>query len=97
MVGSLSPRIANMVSGPSNFSRFVTCSERASMLRLKVDAAFAVPVLSKMMCSRPYVGAANGGFFGVKELCGYLGPPSIFGFLSTSAGCEFAILSLLDV
>jgi len=27
------------------------CSERALMLWLKVDAALAVPVLSKMMCS----------------------------------------------
>ncbi len=44
------------------------------------------------------VGAANGGFFWVKERCGYLGPPSIFGFLLASAGCGVAILSLcLDV
>ncbi len=41
MVGSLSSRIANAASGPLNFSRFTTCSERASMLRLKVDAALA--------------------------------------------------------
>ncbi len=97
MVGSLSSRIANAASRPSNFSQLATCSERASMLRLKVDAALAVPVLSKMMCSRPCVSAANGGFFGVKERGGYLGPPSIFDFLSASAGCGVAFLSLLDV
>jgi hypothetical protein len=62
-----------------------------------VDAALAVPVLSKMMCSRPCVGAANDGFFGVKEQRGNRGPPSILGFFSASAGWEVAILSLLDV
>ena len=66
------------------------------MLRLNVDAALAVPVLSKMMCLRPCVGAVNGGFFGVKERRGYLAPPSIFGFLLASAGCGVAILSLLS-
>ncbi len=97
MVGSLSSRIANAASGPLNFNQFTRCSERASMLRLKVDAALAVPVLSKMMCSRPCVGAANGGFFGVKEQRGYLGPPLIFDFLLAYAGCGVDILSLLDV
>ncbi len=94
MVGSLNLGIDNAASGPSNFSWFVTCSERASMLRLKVDAALTVPVLSKMMSPRPCVGAANDGFFGMKEWRGYLGPPSIF---FASAGCGVAILSLLDV
>ena len=46
---------------------FAMCSERASMLRLNVDATLAVPVLLKMMCSSPCVGAANVGFFSVKE------------------------------
>ncbi len=67
------------------------------MLRLKVDAALAVPVLSKMMCSRPCVGAANDGFFGVKERHGNHGPPLILGFFLASAGWEVAILLLLDV
>ena len=98
MVGSLSLPIANAASGPSNFSRFATCSERVLMLRLKVDAALTVPVLSNMMCLRPCVGAVNDGFFGVKERCGYRGPPSIFSFLLGSASCgRVAILSLLDV
>ena len=43
------------------------------------------------------MGAANGGFFGVKERREYLGPPSIFGFLLATAGCGVTILSLLDV
>ena len=75
MVGSLSSQIANAASGPSDFRRFAMCSERALMLRLKVDATLAVPVLSKMMCSRPCVGAANDGFFGVKEQNGSRSPP----------------------
>ena len=72
MVGSLSSQIANTVSGPLNCSQFAMCSERALMLRLKVDAALAVPMLSKMMCLRPCMGAANGGFFGVNKWRGYL-------------------------
>jgi hypothetical protein len=58
---------ANAASGPSNFRWFTTCSEMALRLRLKVDAALAVPVLSKIMCLRPCMGAANEGFFRVKE------------------------------
>ena len=66
-------------------------------LRLKVNAALAVPVLSKIMCLRPCVDAANDGFFGVKEWHGSCDPPSIFGFFSASASWGVAILSLLDV
>jgi hypothetical protein len=65
MVGYLSSQIANAASGPSNFRPFATCSEMASRLRLKVDGTLTL--FSKIMCSRPCVGAANEGYFGVKE------------------------------
>ncbi len=90
MVCSLSFQIANAASGPLNFRQFAMCLEMALMLRLKVDAALAVPVLSKMMCSRPCMDTANDGFFGVKEQCGNRGPPLILGFFLASAGWEVA-------
>ena len=57
------------------------------MLRLKVDSALAVTVLSKMMCSSPCVDAANVGLLGMNERQGNHGlSPSTFGFLLGSAG-----------
>ena len=54
--------MVSTASRPSNFKRFVTCLEMASMFRLKVDAALAVPVFLEMICLRPCMGAANAGF-----------------------------------
>ena len=68
------------------------CSEMALTLRLKVDAALAVPALSKMICSSPCVGALNvGGFFGVKEWQGNLCSPLTFGFTLALAGVDDAM------
>ncbi len=68
------------------------CLEMASILRLKVNAALSVPVLSKIMCSMPCVGAANDGFFGVKEQrwlnCGVI---LTLGFFLSLAGGGVAI------
>ena len=62
------------------------------MLRLNVDAALAVPVFLKMICSSPRVGTVNFGvFFGVKEQRGNLCPPLTFGFVSALAGVEGAM------
>jgi hypothetical protein len=43
------------------------------------------------------MGAANDGFFGVKEQRENRGPHLILGFFLASAGWEVAILSFLDV
>ncbi len=68
-----------------------------SIFRLKVDAALAVPVLSKIICSSPCVGAANDGFFRVKERHWNRGAPSTFGFFSALAGLGVAMRLLTDV
>ncbi len=64
MVGALSLQTARAASGLSNFRRFATCSDMALILRLNVDAALALSVLSKMICLRPYMGIANASFLG---------------------------------
>ncbi len=53
MFCSLSFQTVSAARGPSYLRWFTRCSEMALMLRLKVDTALAVPVLSKMMCLRP--------------------------------------------
>jgi hypothetical protein len=55
------------------------------------------PMLSKIICSSPCVGAAIDGFFGVKEWRGNCGPPLTFGFFSALAGLGVAMRSLMDV
>ncbi len=97
IAGALSSLTASAASGPSYFKGFAICSEMASILRLKVDAALAVPLLSKIICSSPCVGTANDGFFGVKERHGNRGPPLTFGFFSALAGLGVALRSLTDV
>ncbi len=62
MVGALSLQTESAASGPLNFKQFATCLKMALMLRLNVDAALAVPMLSKMICLRPCMGAANASF-----------------------------------
>ncbi len=67
MVGALRLQMARAASGLSNFRWVAICSEMALTLRLNVDAALAVPLLSKMICLRPCMGAANAGFLGWKD------------------------------
>ncbi len=72
--------------------------EMASMLRLNVDAALVVPVLTKMVCSRPCIGAGNVVFLGVKEQRGLKpGVPLTLIFFLASAGWGVAIGFLMDV
>jgi hypothetical protein len=97
MVGSMSLQAANVASGPLNFRQFAMCLEMALMLRLKVDATFAVPVLSKTIGWRPCKGAANDGFFGVKKQLGNCSPLLTLGFFLALAGWEEAIQLLLGV
>jgi hypothetical protein len=86
MVGAMSLQTVSTASGPLNFRQFAMSLEMASMLRLKVDTALAVAVLSKSICSRPCVGAANAGFLGWKEWQGnQCRPPSTLGFILASA------------
>ena len=84
--------MGSVARGPLYLRWFTMCSERALTLRLKVDAALAVLMLSKMMCSSPCVGTANVGFFGVKEQKLNQGlSPLTFGFFLASAGFGVAI------
>jgi hypothetical protein len=83
--------MANAASGPSNFRRFAMCLEIASMLRLNVDVALAIPVLLKIMCSRPCIGAASVVFFEMKDWRLKRGVPLTVTFAMALAGWGVAI------